>query len=132
MMLARDDQIAAAIVRQLNDGVEKLDHDTAQRLAAARRTALVRAAAAPQPVLAPAPAAVSAIHAVGRRFFNWRYALPLAAILLCAGGMGYWHQRILAQPGRIAEIDTGLLTDDLPIGAYLDKDFTAWLKRSQR
>jgi hypothetical protein len=80
MMLARDDQIAAAIVRQLNDGVEKRDHDTAQRLAAARRTALVRAAAAPQPVLAPAPAAVSAIHAVGRRFFNWRYALPLAAI----------------------------------------------------
>ncbi|MGH8599458.1 MAG: DUF3619 family protein, partial [Burkholderiales bacterium] len=60
MMHARDDQIAAAIVRQLNDGVETLDHDTAQRLAAARRTALVRAAAAPQPVLTPALAAVSA------------------------------------------------------------------------
>jgi hypothetical protein len=51
--------------------------------------------------------------------------------LLCAGGIGYWHQRMLAQPGRSAEIDAGLLTDDLPIGAYLDKNFTAWLKRSQ-
>lgn len=131
-MHARDDQIAAAIVRQLNDGVETLDRGTAQRLAAARQTALARTVAAPQPVLMPAPAAVSTARAAGRRFFNWRYALPLAAILLCAGGIGYWHQRMLAQPGRIAEIDAGLLTDDLPIGAYLDKDFTAWLKRSQR
>ncbi len=132
MMHARDDQIAAAIVRQLNDGVKALDRGTAQRLATARQTALARTAMAPQPLLTPAPAAVSTARAAGRVLFNWRYALPLAAILLCAGGIGYWHQRMLAQPGRIAEIDAGLLTDDLPIGVYLDKDFTAWLKQSQR
>ncbi len=32
----------------------------------------------------------------------------------------------------IADIDLGLLTDDLPIDAYLDKDFDSWLKRSPR
>jgi hypothetical protein len=38
----------------------------------------------------------------------------------------------VGQSGRIAEIDTGLLTQDLPISAYLDKDFATWLKRSRR
>jgi hypothetical protein len=127
-MHARDDQIAAAIVRRLNDGVETLDGDTARRIAAARRAALAQADAA----MHPAPAAMSLPHGSRRRAFGWRYALPLAAILLYAGGIGYWHQRIVGQSGRIAEIDTGLLTQDLPISAYLDKDFATWLKRSRR
>jgi hypothetical protein len=32
----------------------------------------------------------------------------------------------------IADIDAGLLTDDLPIDAYLDQDFQSWLKRFSR
>ena len=32
----------------------------------------------------------------------------------------------------IAEIDAGLLTDDLPFNAYLDNNFEAWLKRSSQ
>ena len=32
----------------------------------------------------------------------------------------------------IADLDARLLTDDLPIDAYLDKGFDSWLKRQQR
>jgi hypothetical protein len=32
----------------------------------------------------------------------------------------------------LAEVDAGLLTDELPINAYLDKGFDSWLKRSSR
>ena len=36
----------------------------------------------------------------------------------------------VVQANDIAEIDASLLTDDLPINAYLDNNFEAWLKRS--
>jgi hypothetical protein len=39
-----------------------------------------------------------------------------------------WHQSQLVQ--EIEEIDAGVLTGDLPLDAYLDKGFDAWLKRS--
>ena len=49
--------------------------------------------------------------------------------VLALVGIHYWQQTPTAE--ELEEIDTALLTSDLPINAYLDKSFDTWLKRSQ-
>ena len=44
-------------------------------------------------------------------------------------GIAYW-QNGSSPASEMAEIDAGLLSDELPINAYLDKGFDSWLKRS--
>jgi len=39
----------------------------------------------------------------------------------------YWQQN--QRSAEIEEIDAQLLTDDLPIDAYLDRGFQNWLKQ---
>jgi hypothetical protein len=62
--------------------------------------------------------------------FGVRYLIPLAALVL--GLIGVVYVQTNGVLSNIADIDLGLLTDELPIDAYLDKDFDSWLKRSSR
>ena len=54
-----------------------------------------------------------------------------AAIAILLAGFTYWQVTGPASTD-FAEIDMGLLTDELPLNAYLDKGFDSWLKRSSR
>ena len=54
-------------------------------------------------------------------------ALSLALLLAGAAGVYNWQQS--QRIAEIEEIDSQLLTDDLPIDAYLDRGFQNWLKR---
>jgi hypothetical protein len=112
-------------VRQaLNQGLQ-LDARAAQRLKAARESALARQRPEPAPALAWAD------NVVGR-FGGWRglvlyVIVPLVFLLIGGAGAYTWQQnRIIAE---LEEIDTQLLTDDLPIDAYLDRGFQNWLKK---
>jgi hypothetical protein len=58
-----------------------------------------------------------------------QYLMPIAALVLGLAGVAYMHT---PAPSDIADIDAGLLTDELPINAYLDQGFDSWLKRSSR
>lgn len=65
---------------------------------------------------------------------QWLTHVLLPAMLLIGGliGLHYWEesqQRALAAADT-AELDTRLLQSELPIDAYLDHGFQAWLKRS--
>lgn len=112
-------------VRQvLNQGLE-VDATTAQRLSAAREAALARQRPEPAPALAWAD------NVLGR-FDGWSglalyVILPLAVLLIGVAAAYTWQQnrRIAA----LEEIDAQLLTDDLPIDAYLDRGFQSWLKK---
>ena len=64
------------------------------------------------------------------RYFNARNLLALGLLVLSLIGATYWQ--VVIQANDIADIDAGLLTDDLPINAYLDNNFEAWLKRSSQ
>src|SRR5258706_5866041 len=57
-----------------------------------------------------------------------RVLLPMAVLILGLIAVNQWRDSQLA--AEIEEIDTAVLTSDLPIDAYLDKGFDAWLKRS--
>lgn len=66
------------------------------------------------------------------RFGGWTTTALYAALLLAvvaggAAGIYSWQQN--QRIAELAEIDSQLLTDDLPIDAYLDRGFQSWLKR---
>ena len=56
--------------------------------------------------------------------------LALGLLLFSLIGVTYWQLTI--QSSDIAEIDASLLSSELPINAYLDSGFEAWLKRSSQ
>jgi hypothetical protein len=111
-------------VRQvLNQGLE-LEAGKAQRLKAAREAALARQRPEPAPVLAWA-------DNVAGRFGGWSglalyVLLPLALLVIGFAAAYGWQQN--HRIAELEEIDAQLLTDDLPIDAYLDRGFQNWLK----
>ena len=105
----------------LNQGTQEVRPEIAQRLAAARGRALERHVA--QPTLAWAGNA-GGIDWAGLAL---RVVLPLLMLVACAGAIYSWQQNRLA--AEIEEVDALLLTDDLPIDAYLDRGFQNWLKK---
>ncbi len=126
------DELGQRIARLLDDSTEELGATQRDRLAAARKLALARHhdARAPAWVPAWAPAWAGSISRFTERpFLGVQYVIPLAALLVGLAGVAYMHS---GGSSEIADIDAGLLTDDLPINAYLDQGFDSWLKRSSR
>ena len=127
----RQDELGARISKLLDEGAEGLAAESRERLAAARRQALLRH----KEVAATAPGWVPAWAGPISRFteqsvLGVRYVIPFAALVLGLMGVVYMHTGTVSSD--IADIDAGLLTDDLPINAYLDQGFDSWLKRSSR
>ena len=111
-------------IRQvLNQGL-RLDARQAERLHAARERAL--AARRPEPV-----GALAWADNVLGGFGGWgglslRLVAPLVALVVAVAALYTWQQnRVISD---FEEIDSMLLTDDLPIDAYLDRGFQTWLK----
>ncbi len=114
------------IKQQLDRSLE-LEPGTLERLRSARQRALAR-----QRVTEPAFVPVWASAVIGRLSANPTtagIALGSAALILGLVGVQYWQRAPTVE--EIEEIDAALLTSDLPINAYLDKNFDTWLKRSQ-
>lgn len=112
-------------VRQiLNQGLE-LDAATAQRLSAAREAALARQRPEPTPALAWADNVLGRFDGWGGLAFY--VILPLAVLLIGVAAAYTWQQN--QRLAELEEIDAQLLTDDLPIDAYLDRGFQNWLKK---
>jgi hypothetical protein len=128
-MNAHEHETAQKIARVLDRSTRDMGGDTVTRLAAARERALAGYRVAPGWKLAWAGQWTSreGKHpAVGLR-----YALPIALLIIGLTGIGYW-QSGGGQNNELADLDVRLLTDDLPIDAYLDKGFDSWLKRQSR
>ena len=108
-------------IRQiLNQGIT-VRPEVAARLEQARARALAAQRPEPAPVLAWAGNAG-----------NWgglalRVLLPLALLIGSGAAIYTWQQNQRA--AEVEEIDSLLLTDDLPIDAYLDRGFQNWLKK---
>ena len=118
-------QFASRIRQVLGRG--RLEALQLERLRAARERALARQKAEPAPALAWADNALGRFGGFGG--FSMRLLLPTAALLAGLVAIYGWEQnRIVAE---LEEIDALLLSDDLPIDAYLDKGFEAWLKKQR-
>lgn len=121
----REQQFAFKIRQQLNRGLYTIQPETANRLAAARQIALAhQKQTVNQSVLAAAGSFIQ-FHVEHLSFKQVFVSLCLIVGVVCST---FWiaDQRI----DELSAIDTALLADDLPIGAFTDKGFDAWLKRS--
>ena len=123
-----ESEIASKIVRHLDQGLGTIKQGTLYQLQSARKAALDRYRDAPQPVLGMAWAGNLASRVSQNRYFNARNVLALGLLVLSLIGITYWQ--LVVQANDLADVDANLLTDDLPINAYLDTNFEAWLKRS--
>lgn len=110
--------------RLLNEGL-KIDVNAAERLKAAREQALARQRPEPVPALAWADNVVGGLG--GWSGLSLRVVLPVAVMAVAIFGTYNWQQNQLI--AEVEEIDAQLLTDDLPVEAYLDRGFQNWLKK---
>jgi hypothetical protein len=123
-----EQELAGKIVHRLNAGLGSIKQGTSYQLQSARQAALDRYREAPQPLFGLAWAGDIAFRVTQNRYYNTRNLLALGLLVLSLLAVTYWQVAI--QANDIADIDANLLTDDLPINAYLDNNFEAWLKRS--
>jgi hypothetical protein len=125
----QEDELALRIARLLDEGSEGLTKAQRERLAQARRLAVSRHQAQAQPALVPAWAG-RFTRFTEQSVLGVRYLIPFAALLLGLVGVVYVNTSTVSS--EMADIDAGLLTDELPLNAYLDQGFDSWLKRSSR
>ena len=120
------------ICQALHEGA-RLDRESgtriAERLRAAREQALARRKLERAPALAWARStAVGVIGGFGG-FGGFSVRLLLPTALLVAGLIAIYSTQQEQRAADIEELDAQLLTDDLPIDAYLDRGFETWLKK---
>ncbi|NMG43658.1 DUF3619 family protein [Aromatoleum toluvorans] len=120
-----EELFARKVAARLTAGARSVDDDVAERLRRARERALA----------GHRPERRSLVGAIGsalRRVFPpmIRPAALAAAILVAVLAGDYWMTWL--RVSEMEEVDTALLIDDLPIDAYLDADFKAWLQQDSR
>jgi hypothetical protein len=128
-MKAQEHEIARKIVRVLDQSTRDMGGSTVAQLAAARGHALAGFREAP--AWFPAWAGQLMSRVTEHSNAGIRYVLPMAILVLGLIGIVYW-QAGNGSGHELADLDVRLLTDDLPIDAYLDKGFDSWLKRQSR
>ena len=118
--------IGYRIGRLLENSLDSVDSVVSSRLKASREVSISRQRLSrPSLVLAFAE---SFFFGNGTISVVPKLLLPTAGLVLGLIAINSWQQSQQAE--EIEEIDTAVLTGDLPIDAYLDKGFDAWLKRS--
>lgn len=122
-------QFAFRLKRALDAGLDHLPASTTQSLAEARRVALARKKKdAPARVIA-SQFVFAGTPGITSPSFSWLgrvgVALPLLVGVLLFAGM--YEQQQQQRISDLAEIDVGVLSDELPLTAYLDRGFNAYL-----
>jgi hypothetical protein len=128
-----DINLAYKIRHALNENLDNLPASTTDRLAAARARALSRK---------KADAPVSAGKQQQRPLFDFRSVLSMqwvaraavAAPLLAmvAGLVGVYQVEREQRVAELADLDAAVLSDDLPLTAYTDHGFNAYLVQQQQ
>jgi hypothetical protein len=124
-------------IRGTLDAGLALAPETAARLKVAREHALARHSAASAPEMAVARS--GATLQLGGPVGSWaQVGLSVACLIVALVGLHYWQEARQAAAAaaqvteEIVEVDTQVLTGDLPIKAYLDEDFQEWLQQSSQ
>ena len=122
-------KFASKIRQALNEG-SRVDARIAERLRAARERAIASRKPEREPALAWARSTASGVIGGfgGVGGFSLRLVLP--TVLLVVGLVAIYSWQREQSAADIEELDAHLLTDDLPIDAYLDRGFEAWLKKT--
>jgi len=127
---------AHKIKETLDAGLE-IGPEVAARLKVARERALERHRA-PATAWVLAGTGRAGVRLGGPTQLLARLLLPAVVLVVAAIGLQHWQDAQQAarsaaqQAAEIEEVDTGVLIGELPIKAYLDEDFQAWLQRTSQ
>jgi len=110
----------------LNENLDNLPASTVDRLASARKIAVSRKKAQ-----APARLARRALAGNVGGLFNFsflnRVGVVFPLLALAAGLAGVYQYQEEQRIAEMAELDAAVLSDELPLTAYLDHGFNAYL-----
>lgn len=119
-----EERYAYRVRQALNHGLKDIPPAATRRLEAARHLALSRQK---QPL---GQLAAAGVGHLGARFGgSIPYLKQILAILALVLGMWisfYWHS--VQYVTELEDVDSALLSDDIPPEAFMDNDFFEWLK----
>lgn len=118
---------AHAIRRVLDQGTDRLPDHVADRLASARQQALARVLDTAEPIRLTR--AASLVPQSGTTIsLRWQVgALAVSAMVLAGVFLLVDNMKEEQSIEDLAEVDSALLTDDLPLDAYVDRGFSVYL-----
>lgn len=127
-----DINLAYKIRHALNEKLDELPASTTDRLAAARAAALARkkADAPARPQQAPARPRFD-VTALFSAPWMARAAAIVPLVAMVAGLVGVYHVEQEQRVAELADLDAAVLSDDLPLTAYTDHGFSAYLVQQQ-
>jgi Protein of unknown function (DUF3619) len=135
----REIEFAYAVRRALDESIAELPAPALDRLAAARAAALVhkKPETVEAPVFAPVLAGAAggafgpaAPRRAGRPSLrSLSVVLPLVALVIALIGVASWEDQ--RRIDENADIDAAMLSEDLPLSAYLDHGFHAYLSHAR-
>jgi hypothetical protein len=133
---ALEARLGLRIAARLHAGSQGVPHDISERLRVARETAVARARHSQRLAAAAATTTVTrqqgAAAVLGGGDESWWVRLTaLAPLVVLLAGLLFIHElQRLEQIDATAEIDTAILSDDLPPEAYTDPGFVEFLSHS--
>jgi hypothetical protein len=137
----RDTQFAYKVRHALDRNLDNLPESTTQRLAAARTLAISRKKpAAPLtemqyvPRLSGAGGGTMSLPSNDGKWFAWlgRLGVALPILLGIVLFVGMYQSEERNRIDELADIDSAILADELPISAYLDHGFKAYLAKQDQ
>ena len=125
-----DINFAYKVRHALNERLDDLPPSTTDRLASARKAALARKKAD-----APARLAQRRFAGLPNLFSNvvmGRVAVAVPLLALVIGMAGVYQAEEQERIAELAELDAAVLSDELPLTAYLDHGFNAYLEQREQ
>ncbi|MDB5991812.1 MAG: hypothetical protein JWQ10_3215 [Herbaspirillum sp.] len=138
---ARDTQFAYKVRHALDRNLDRLPESTTQRLAVARALAMSRKKqAAPfiqmqhSPRLSGVTGGTMSFPSNDSKLFAWlgRLGVVLPILLGIVLFVGIYQSQERNRIAELADIDSEILSDELPISAYLDHGFKAYLAKQDQ
>jgi Protein of unknown function (DUF3619) len=126
-----DINLAYKIRHALNENLDKLPASTTDRLAAARALALSRKKAE-APVRGQAKRSLFDVRSLLSMQWVTRAAVAAPLLAMVAGMVGVYHVEREQRVAELADLDAAVLSDDLPLTAYTDHGFNAYLAQQQQ
>lgn len=129
-MNAKEINFAYRVRHALNENLDQLPAATGDRLAAARQRALSRKKPdTGRRVVLPRLAAAHGGDGFFNRPVSWlgRMSFALPVVIVVASLVGMYQAEKRQHIVELAEIDAMVLSDELPLNAYLDHGFNAYL-----
>lgn len=119
-----EERYAGRIRQALNHGLADIPPAAARRLEAARHLALARQKQSAAELVTAGHG--STAFSLGAHIPYLKQILAMAALLLGMWLSFYWQS--VQYSSSLEEVDSALLSDDLPPEALMDNDFFEWLK----